>query len=75
MTKKTEKVKLLISSDSTKYTFEYSINDKKYEKIAEHDVILVSTEVVGGFTGVVLGMFAEGKGRAKFSYFDYIETE
>ena len=73
--KKTEKVKLLISSDSTKYSFDYSINDKKYEKIAEHDVILVSTEVVGGFTGVVLGMFAEGKGRAKFSYFDYIETE
>ena len=71
-----EKVKLRIRSDSQKYFFEYSIDDgKKYEKLDEQDVFLVSTEVVGGFTGVVLGMFAEGKGSAKFEYFDYIEKE
>ena len=37
---------------------------------------LMSTEVAGGFTGVVLGMFAEGKeksGYADFGYFRYNE--
>lgn len=37
---------------------------------------LMSTEVAGGFTGVVLGMFAEGKeksGYADFGYFYYDE--
>ena len=35
----------------------------------------MSTEVVGGFTGVVLGMYAEGEGSAEFAYFDYVEKE
>ena len=71
----TEKVILRISSNAERYKFEYSIDGEKYEKLADHDVFLVSTEVVGGFTGVVLGMFAEGEGSADFSYFDYIETQ
>ena len=71
----TSKVKLHISSDSNKYVFAYCADGNKFNTIAEHDVFLVSTEVVGGFTGVVLGMFAEGEGSAEFSYFDYIETE
>jgi alpha-N-arabinofuranosidase len=29
--------------------------------------------VVGGFTGLTIGMFAEGKGQAEFAYFDYTE--
>ncbi len=34
----------------------------------------MSTEVAGGFTGVTLGMFAEGKaGYADFGYFHYDE--
>ena len=71
-----EKVKLRIRSDEKKYFFEYSIDDgKNYKKIDEQDVSLVSTEVVGGFTGVVLGMYASGKGIAEFLYFDYKEIE
>lgn len=34
---------------------------------------LLSTEVVGGFTGVVIGMYATGKGSADFGCFDYKE--
>ena len=37
---------------------------------------LLSTEVVGGFTGVTLGMFAQGQkadGYATFDFFDYEE--
>ena len=71
-----EKVKLRVRSDEKKYFFEYSINDdKNYEKLDEQEVSLLSTEVVGGFTGVVLGMYAEGKGNAEFAYFDYNEKE
>ena len=68
-----EKIKLRIRSDEKLYFFEYSIDGgKNYVKLDEQDVFLVSTEVVGGFTGVVLGMYAEGKGSAEFAYFDYV---
>lgn len=36
------------------------------------DTSLLSTEVVGGFTGVTIGLYAVG-GKASFSYFDYKE--
>ena len=71
-----EKIKLKITSNAEKYFFEYSIDDgKTFEKINEQDVFLVSTEVVGGFTGITMGMFAEGEGKVEFGYFDYTETE
>jgi len=40
----------------------------------------LSSEVAGGFTGVYLGMFAEGNGKSKtspayFDWFEYIGTE
>ena len=71
-----EKVKLRIScSDKERYVFEYSYDGEKYTKIGEHLCSLVSTEVGGGFTGVVLGMYAQGEGNAEFSYFDYSEKE
>ena len=71
-----EKLKLRVSSDAEKYFFEYSVDDgKNFEKIDEQDIILVSTEVVGGFTGVTIGMFAQGEGKAEFGYFDYTENE
>ena len=69
-----EKIKLRVSSpDGNRYVFEYSRDGQAYKKLAEHDCLLVSTEVVGGFTGVVLGMYAQGEGTADFSYFDYTE--
>lgn len=70
----TEKIRLKITSNAEKYFFLYSIDDgKNYQKLDEQDVFLVSTEVVGGFTGLTIGMFAEGKGQAEFAYFDYTE--
>jgi alpha-N-arabinofuranosidase len=67
------KVRLRITSDGTQYRFEYAQTDGDWKLIASHDCPLVSTEVVGGFTGVTLGMFVEGEGRAAFRYFDYTE--
>ena len=71
-----KRISLRISSDQEKYFFEYSIDDgESYIKIDEQAVSLLSTEVVGGFTGVIIGMFVEGDGEAEFRYFDYQETE
>ena len=35
------------------------------------DAPLLSTEVVGGYTGAILGLYATGKGYADFFYLDY----
>ena len=70
-----EKIKLKISSDSSKFYFEYSIDDEDYDNFGSQDVFLLSTEVVGGFTGLTIGMFAEGEGDVEFEYFDYVEEE
>ena len=68
-------LKLKITSNSEKFFFSYSLDGEKYEQIDEQDVFLLSTEVVGGFTGLTMGMFAEGDGKVEFEYFDYQETE
>ena len=69
-------VKLRIRSNGEMYFFDYSLDGKKFHELASMNCSLMSTEVAGGFTGVVLGMFAEGKeksGNADFGYFHYDE--
>ena len=67
-------LRLRLSSDGDMYHFDYSADGgKSYQRLASHNCSLVSTEVVGGFTGVVLGMFAEGQGSADFTNFNYTE--
>lgn len=72
---------LRVRSDGKMYYFDYSLEGEKYETFSKVDCALLSTEVVGGFTGVMLGMYASknrdytGNGRtyADFDYFDYTE--
>ena len=69
-------VRLRIRSDGEMYRFAYSFDGKKFHDLGSMNCSLMSTEVAGGFTGVVLGMFAEGKeksGYADFGYFHYNE--
>ena len=69
-------VKLRIRSNGEMYFFDYSLDGKKFHELASMNCSLMSTEVAGGFTGVTLGMFAEGKprsGHADFTYFHYEE--
>ena len=70
---RSDAVRLRVSSDGEMYVFEYSDGGSSFRKLCELDCSLVSTEVAGGFTGVVIGMFAEGRGYADFGYFDYQE--
>ena len=57
----------VVSSDGNMY--EFTIDGKPLGRL---ETSLLSSEVVGGFTGVVLGLFAEA-GTASFDYFDYQE--
>lgn len=69
-------VKLRIRSNGEMYFFDYSLDGKSFHELAAVNCSLMSTEVAGGFTGVTLGMFAEGKpksGSADFTYFHYNE--
>jgi alpha-N-arabinofuranosidase len=69
----TGRVRLRISSDGDKYRFEYACDGQSWQLLCEHDCTLLSTEIVGGFTGAIVGMYAEGDGTADFSYFNYTE--
>jgi len=60
---------LTIQSDGNTYSFGYT-HDGKTENGNNIETSLLSTEVVGGFTGVILGMYATGEGYADFSELD-----
>ena len=69
-------VKLRIHSNGEMYYFDCSQNGTDYQELGAVNCSLLSTEVAGGFTGVTLGMFAEGaekNGYADFSGFRYNE--
>ncbi len=72
---------LRIRSDGDRYYFEYADRGKDYKSLASIECSLLSTEVVGGFTGAVIGFYAVennftqayGHSFALFDYFDYRE--
>lgn len=70
-----DKVRLRVASDGLNYVFSYSLDGTTYQEVATTDATLLSTEVLGGFTGVTLGLFVEGDtgAAAKFHDFSYKE--
>ena len=60
-----------ISAYEDRYDFELQ-SGEEWWKLSSLDVALLSSEVVGGFTGVTTGMFCEA-GEAAFDYFIYRE--
>lgn len=69
---KATKVKLRVESDGNLYYFRYSADGEEWQSLGNpQNCSLLSTEVAGGFTGVVVGMYAEKEGEACFNYFDY----
>lgn len=70
------KVKLRITSDGEQYRFYYTTTSDHYQELGSMNCSLMSTEVAGGFTGVIIGMFAEGNKEdacADFYSFQYEE--
>jgi len=76
-----ENVWLRVKSDGVKYYFYYSINGQKYTLLDAVPCALLSTETVGGFTGVTMGIYAYngnpkfqmGRSYADFDYLEYVE--
>ena len=69
-------VKLRVRSNGEMYFFDYSLDGVNFQELASMNCSLMSTEVAGGFTGIILGMYADGKeksGHADFTYFHYDE--
>ncbi len=70
---------LRLGSDEKNYVFSYSTDGRRYQPLGEVDCTLLSTETVGGFTGVVLGLYAHnggsGTAKADFDYAEYKEGE
>ena len=68
------KAYLRISSDGAYYYMQASDDGKTFETLAKMDFRYLSTEVIGGFTGVMLGVFSQGmstNGIADFDWFEY----
>ena len=63
---------LRITSDKEFYYLEISDDGKKFQSLGRMDFRYLTTEVIGGFTGVMLGVFAQGgKGYAEYDWMEY----
>lgn len=69
------KVSLRITSDGLHYKFQCSTDGKTFQNVGSIDCSLLSTEVVGGFTGVTIGMFVEGEAGASADFYSFDYTE
>ncbi len=73
------KVYLRITSDAAYYYMQVSDDGKRFQTLAKMDFRYVSTEVIGGFTGVMLGAFAQCTSTdnmyADFDWFEYKTNE
>lgn len=67
-----DKVVIRIKGDTNYYYFEYSIDGgKTFKQLSKANTVLLSSETVGGFTGIVLGMYAVGNPKEVSVDFDY----
>ena len=69
-------VELKVSGTPDDYTFSYRQGTAAFIKLGTIATKFLSSEFVGGFTGVYIGMFAEGKDTnskdiANFDWFQY----
>ena len=69
-------VHLRVTSESQYYAFSYSTNGREFHELGKLNCRYLSTETVGGFTGIMLGLFATAgsdasKATAEYDYFDY----
>ncbi len=69
-----DRVWIRISSDCDYYYMQLSTDGKSYTTLCKMDFRYLTTEVIGGFTGVMIGLFSQagnGEGYADFDWFEY----
>lgn len=64
-------VNLRIKGETSTYSFEYSQNGKDFKEIQKIESRYLSTETIGGFTGVYVGLYATGNGKTSEANADY----
>ncbi len=69
-------VQLRISGTRSTFSFSYSQDNKIFKEITRADSKFLSSETVGGFTGVYTGLYATSNGKvsssvADFNWFEY----
>lgn len=70
------KVQLRVKGNNDIYLFEYATDGTNFRELGKMNARYISTETAGGFTGIILGMYAvsgsaSSKGYAEFGYFEY----
>lgn len=71
---KNRKVWLRITGESDYYRLWYSTDGEEFRQAGINHTRYLSSETVGGFTGIMIGLWAQSpseKGYADFEYFDY----
>ena len=70
---------LRITSDKDFYYMQVSSNGTDFTTLAKMEYRFLSTETIGGFTGVMLGLFAQSKeqtnGYVDIDWFEYKSTQ
>ena len=68
-------IQLRVEADNKLYKFSYSTDGKTFSLLGQMDTYFLATETLGGFTGILFGLFAEGEEGTKASacvdWFDY----
>lgn len=71
------RIQFQVRGDKDFYTFSYATNGKAFQEIGQMNTRYLSSETTGGFTGIMLGLFATSEttssdAHADFDYFDYV---
>ncbi len=64
-------MKLGVKGENSSYTFTYSQADDAMKDVQKVDARFISTETVGGFSGLYVGLYATGQGKANTANADY----
>ena len=73
-------MKLIIKGERSTFSFSYTQGNDPVTEIARVDSKFLSSETVGGFTGVYVGLYATGNGKpsttgADYDWFEYVKNE
>jgi alpha-N-arabinofuranosidase len=73
-------VRLSIKGERTTFTFALAQGSDPVTEIAKVDSKFLSSETVGGFTGVYVGLYATGNGKAStasadYDWFEYVKND
>lgn len=68
-------VKLRIEGDQNEFTFLYAQGNDEFKKVDSVLTTYLSSETVGGFTGVYVGLYATGNGKKNSTVADFDQFE